>query len=66
MATTDCGPALPGRGSARFNRQPQSRSTACGASVPVELVPHGPTMSMVEFLGLLAQIECREKGGAMR
>lgn len=56
-------PVVPSEGSARFNRHTQCFETAAGASVPAELVPPGSTMSMVEFLGLLAQIECREKGG---
>lgn len=57
------GPLLPGRGSARFNYHTQCFETLAGASVPVEWVPPGRKITMLDFLWLLTRIERREKGG---
>ena len=63
MATPNRNPALPGRGSARFNDHTQCFETLAGASIPAEWVPPGRTITVLGLLALLMRIAHREKGG---
>ncbi len=52
---------LPGRGSARFNFRTQCFETLGGASIPIERVPEGRTMSAMELIALIGFVEARER-----